>query len=421
MLNRALRLLEADIMVHMSFFLHDLHRQIQQMHAEQVNQYSGKPFVVYRGQGLPIADFEKLRGTEGGLISFNCFLSTSQDKKVSREFAQRALANNDNVGVLFTMTVDSKVTLMSFSQIQKQSAIPTEAEILFTMQPVFRIGSITEIDKSGRLFEVQLILTTDDDKHLRILTQRLDDEIDGYNGWDRIGRLLIRMGSLKKAEGLYTTLISQSSNDGEHAFCNHQLGYIKDRQAEYKEALIFYEKALEIWKKTLPANHPSLATSYGCIGDVYANIGEYSKALSSYETVLDMQKKTLPPDHPSLATSYNNRGKVYADMGEFSKALSSYETAVDIKKKTLPPDHPSLAISYSNIGSVYNRMGEYSKALSLYKIALELKKKTLPADHPSVAISYNNIGLVYDHMGEYSNALISYETALDMQKKTLPP
>ena len=371
MLNRALRLLEADIMVNMGFFLHDLHRQLQQLHAEQVSRYNGKHFVLYRGQGLPIADLEKLTANQGRMMSFNCFLSTSEDKKVSLEFAQRALTKNHKVGVLFTITVDPKVKSTSFAQIQKQSAIPTEAEILFTMHTVFRIGSIAKIDKSGRLFEVQLVLTTDEDNQLRILTQKFDEEVQGCNGWSRIGRLLIRMGSLGQAEELYTTLTSQSSNEAEHAFFNNQLGSIKDRQGEYKEALIFYEKSLNMQKKTLPGNHPHLASSYGYIGNVYAHMGEYSKALSSLEAALNMQKKTLSPNHPDLAGSYYNIGLVYKDMGQHSKALSSYETALDMLKKTLPPNHPDLAAAYNNIRNVQLRIqgrgkwanAEYSREL----------------------------------------------------------
>ena len=463
MLNRALRLLEADIMVNMGFFLHDLHRQLQQLHAEQVSRYNGKPFVLYRGQGLPIADFEKVRRTEGGLMSFNCFLSTSEDKKVSLEFAQDALANNDKVGVLFTITVDPKVTSTSFAQIQQQSAIPTEAEILFSMHTVFRIGNIAEIEPSGRLFEVQLVLTTDDDKQLRILTQRFDEEVQGWNGWDRVGRLLIQVGSLAKAEELYTTLTSQSLNEAELASYNHQLGVIKDGQGEYNEALVFYEKSLEMGKKTLPANHPNLATSYGCLGDVYDHMGEYSKALSSYETALHMWKKTLPADHPSLATSFNNIGLVYTNMGEYSKALSSYETALDMQKKNSfpliiliwPLPSTTSAVCMTTWESTRKRSPHTKQHCTcgrkLFPLIILIwplptttsavcmitwestrkrsprskqhwtcERKTLPANHPHLATSFNNIGLVYTNIGEYSKALSSYETALDMQKKTLP-
>ena len=92
------------------------------------------------------------------------------------------------------------------------------------------------------------------------------------------------------------------------------------------------------------------------MGSVYSNMGEYSKALSYYEKCLDMRQKTLPANHPDLATSYNNIGSVYSNMGEYSKALSYYEKCLDMQKKTLPANHPSLA-TYNNIGLVYDLEG----------------------------------------------------------------
>ena len=316
MLNRALRLLEADIMVNMGFFIYDLHRQIQQMHAEQVSRYEGKSFVVYRGQGLSTTDFAKLKRTQGGLISFNCFLSTSQDKNESLKYAQCALSKNDMAGVLFTLTIDPRATLTSFAQIKEQSAVQAEMEILFTMHTVFRIGSIAEIDESGRLFEVQLVLTADDDKQLSTLAQHFDEQIQGYNGWARIGALLIQVGSLEKTEELYTSLTSQSSNPIDRALYNNCLGSIKSDKGEYEEALIFYGKALDINKKTLPAAHPSLAVTYNNIGSVHDNMGDYSRALEFYRQSLDIYLKSLPPNHPDLATTYNNIGSVHDNMGD---------------------------------------------------------------------------------------------------------
>jgi hypothetical protein len=88
MLNRSLRLLEADIIVNMGFFIHDLHQHIQQLYHKQVETYGGRPFLVYRGQGLSIVDFEKLQNSQGALMSFNCFLSTSTRKEIPIELAR---------------------------------------------------------------------------------------------------------------------------------------------------------------------------------------------------------------------------------------------------------------------------------------------------------------------------------------------
>ena len=53
MLNRALRLMEIDLIIKMGFFLKDLHNDIVALHSEQFNgHHHPNSFIVYRGQGL---------------------------------------------------------------------------------------------------------------------------------------------------------------------------------------------------------------------------------------------------------------------------------------------------------------------------------------------------------------------------------
>jgi tetratricopeptide (TPR) repeat protein len=420
MLNRALRLLEAHIIVNMGFFIHDLHQQIQQLHKEQLGEYGGQPFVVYRGQGLSNGDFEKLKRSRGGLMSFNCFVSTSTEIERSMEFARTAAMDPDRVGILFVMTIDPNISATPFADIKEVSYYEYEAEILFSMHTVFRIDTIEQMDNKEGHVQVNLILTDDRDTQLNDVMKQLDGDVGSSSRWERMGRLLLKVGQPEKAEELYHTLLEQSSDRGDQGRYYHGLGEIKYQQGDYQEALSFYERALEIFEKSHPANHPSLASSYNNIGLVYTDMGEYSKALSSHERALEVRQKSLPPNHPSLATHYNNIGLVYKDMGEYSKALSFYERALEIFEKSHPANHPSLASSYNNIGLVYDHIGEYSKALSFCERALEIRQKSLPPNHPSLAQSYNSIGLVYTNMGEFSKALSFYEKDLEISKKSLP-
>ena len=105
MLNRGIRLMDGDVMTRMGFFINDLHRQIEQLHKEQ---HIDEIFTVYRGQGLSKADFEQLKQTKGGLMSFNNFLSTSRVREISLPFAERVVKNPDLVGILFVMKIDPK-------------------------------------------------------------------------------------------------------------------------------------------------------------------------------------------------------------------------------------------------------------------------------------------------------------------------
>jgi tetratricopeptide (TPR) repeat protein len=420
LLNCALRMLQGGTIIHMGFFIRDLHRQIEEMHQKQMNSYQEKSFVVYRGQGLSAVDFDKLLKTKGGLMSFNNFLSTSKERDVSLGFAKSVLGKTDTVGILFQMSIDPSVSSTPFASIKEISQFQIEEEILFSMHTVFRIGEIRQINKNNSVYEVELKLTSDDDRQLRILTESIREEATGDTGWQRIGTLLLKLNQFDEAEELYRLLLEKTSNEYTKAHYCNQLGYIKHGQGDYQNTLSFYEKSLEIYQKTLPPNHPDLATSYNKIGGVYEKMGEYSKALSFYEKSLEIRQKTLPPNHPLLATSYNNIGLVYSSMGEYSKALQFHEKTREIFEKTLPPNHPSLATSYNNIGLVYNKMGEYSKALSLYEKSLEIEQKTLPPNHPDLATSYNNIGGVYYNVKEYIKALQFYECTLKIFKSSLP-
>jgi hypothetical protein len=190
MLNRALRLMDMDIMIKMGFFIGDLHRQIEQLHKEQFTGYhSHKNFTVYRGQGMSTTDFEQLTKTKGGLLSFNNFLSTSKDREVSLGFARRALPNQDMVGVLFVMAIDPSKSTTPFASITEVSFFQKdEEEVLFAMHSVFRIGEITPMGENHRLVRVELTLTSDNDPDLRRLTDRIREEtFPNVEGWYRLG------------------------------------------------------------------------------------------------------------------------------------------------------------------------------------------------------------------------------------------
>ncbi|CAF0790757.1 unnamed protein product [Adineta steineri] len=383
MLNQALRMMNVDIIINMGFFLRDVHRQIKQLHEQQVSSYRRKTFEIYRGQGLMKSDFEKLHKAKDGLLSFNNFLSTSKDKKISLEFSEDASKKPDMVGIFFVMSIDPCLKSTPFASIKKESYFKEEEEILFSMHTVFRVRAIKQMDTKNQLYQVELELTSDNDQQLRLLTDRIREEVDG-TGWKRLGKLLLTIGQFNKAEELYNVLLEQTSEEGKKAIYYNQLGFVHSNQGDYEKAFWYYKQALEIYQKTLPANHPYLATSYNNIGSVYKNMGEYSKALSYYEKALEIQQKTLPSNHPLLAISYNNIGSVYDNMEEYSKALSYYQKALEIFQKTLPSNHPDLAGSYLNIGTVYYNMKDYSKALSYYERALNIWQQALPPTHPNI-------------------------------------
>ena len=120
---------------------------------------------------------------------------------------------------------------------------------------------------------------------------------------------------------------------------------------------------------------------------------EYAAAKQSHEQALAIRRKSLPPDHPDIATSLNNLGVVQYELREYAAAKQSHEEALAIRRKSLPPDHPDIANSLNNLGNVQYELREYAAAKQSYEEALAIFRKSLPKDHPDIAFSLRNLGL----------------------------
>ena len=421
MLNRGLRKMEADIIIKMGFLIHDLHQQLKDLFAEQFTGQMGQVLTVYRGQGLSMEDFQRLQKSQGGLISFNSFLSTSQKRDVSLTFARSVLLKKDSVGILFKMTVHPTSSSTPFALIDHVSYFNEEQEVLFSMHTVFRIISIETLENNNRLYQVTLELTGDKDPQLQTLTERIREEtFPRAPGWYRIGKLLLKLGQFDRAEEVYSVILLQTHDERDKADIYTQLGQIKNNQGDYQQAKLFYEKALEIDQKTAPENLSSLANLYNNIGAVYHNLKDYPRARDFYGKAHEIYKSTLPADHLDLASSYNNIGLVHSEIEEYDQALAFYHRALEIKEKTLPSNHPLLATAYNNIASVYYNKNDYSKSLLFYQKALDIEQKTMPPDHCDLGTTFNNMAWVSRATKNYTEALSLYERAFDIKQKSLP-
>lgn len=279
-LNRALRTMEVDLIMKMAFFLRDLHNQITRLHAKQYSELKHPgSFVVYRGQGLSQTDFTQLKTNQGGILAFNNFLSTSQNADVSLSFAQRAIMTSYPMGVLFIITVDPAVSGTPFANVEAASCYEREEEILFSIQSVFRIGQMQRIEKDDRLWQVELILTSDNDPQLQTITNNTENKVERLTEWFRLGELMIQMGQSSKAEQVYELLLNRISDDQNKADIYDRLGRVKDEQEKYAEAILDLDKSLEIREQLLPVDHSLLCLTHFNIARILQNLHQDEEAL----------------------------------------------------------------------------------------------------------------------------------------------
>ena len=76
-------------------------------------------------------------------------------------------------------------------------------------------------------------------------------------------------------------------------------------------------------------------------------------------------KKTLPHEHPLVATTIVFQGKVFQARKEFEKALEFFKEALEIFNIVMSMNHPSKAALNKSIAEIYLEQGfiYYDKAL----------------------------------------------------------
>lgn len=70
--------------------------------------------------------------------------------------------------------------------------------------------------------------------------------------------------------------------------------------------------------------HTETAIDLNNMGGVYCSLGDYKTALSYYLRALEIQKVTLGEKHSSTATTLINIGGVYSSLKEHVKAIDIY-------------------------------------------------------------------------------------------------
>jgi tetratricopeptide (TPR) repeat protein len=136
---------------------------------------------------------------------------------------------------------------------------------------------------------------------------------------------------------------------------------VYDKSGEYSKALIYQEKALEIYRINTTSNHSTFPASDDNKDLTNETSDASTMSISSFEKAVETFEANLPQNHLSLATYCDLGGSLHEKMGNNVKALSFYHRAFIIKKKHLPSNHPSLAISYANLGSAYEKLENLSE------------------------------------------------------------
>ncbi|KAL3618031.1 Protein KINESIN LIGHT CHAIN-RELATED 3 [Castilleja foliolosa] len=148
------------------------------------------------------------------------------------------------------------------------------------------------------------------------------------------------------------------------------------------------------------------------IGDTYLSLNRYDEAIFAYQKALTSLKTTKGENHPSVASVFVRLADLYNKTGNFKDSRSYCENALRIYEKPLPGIAPEeIASGLTDISAIYESMDEIDQALKLLQKALKIYNDA-PGQQNTIAGIEAQIGVMYYMLGKYSESYSFFSTAI---------
>ncbi|CAF3339059.1 unnamed protein product [Rotaria socialis] len=417
MLNTALRQRDLDTLYAFRRLIIDIHQQLYNVHKQA--KLTDPIQHYYRGQLMSREELDRFQLNVGNFISMNSFLSTSTDRQMALAFAGEGVGFSS---ILFDLRIEGRLNgAKPFADVKTISYYQDEEEILFMLGAIFRICRI-KFNEQENLWTIELDLCSDHDSELTPSFERLKEDIDDETNLYELGRVFWKMQHLNASERCFKELVQQQhSNPHVLPGCYLMLGNLATDRGQYKEAVDYHRRSLELKQKTLPNDHPHLPYSHNSLGEALRQCGDFDEALIHHQKALDLWRQQYQgDDHENVAMCFHNIGTVFAERDEIREALKYFLQALQIMNRCLPDIHPSIARTLKNIGVASGILGLNDQALVAFEQSLAIIRKSLPSNHPELADSLRDLGTYYVNNGNLFKALNFYQQAKSILSQTLP-
>jgi len=258
--------------------------------------------------------------------------------------------------------------------------------------------------------------------------ERIDNELAGQPVVQ--ARLLTTIGGVYAGLGIYdraATLLERalqlrrSTLGADHpdtaesmqglAEAYRELARFDDAEAMHRETL-----ALKRRSGSAPA---SIASSLNDLGLTLSERGRFADAEPLLREAIDTWRRLGPGAAADLAVGLNNLAQTLREQGRLDDAVAALDEAIAIRRQRFGNDHPLLANVLGHLGQIRNAQGELAAAEPLLREALAIRRKAYGDEHPDTATAFNNLASLLHDAGDLDGAEPYYRLALTATGKRL--
>jgi signal transduction histidine kinase len=204
----------------------------------------------------------------------------------------------------------------------------------------------------------------------------------------------------------YQKLLKFDIETNQRAEYLYQIGYNNWQLGNYEEAIIEYQKALNLFTELndsllLAKVYNNIAVSNWGMGDNIEALQNYQKSLKIREGINDKKGESIV---------LNNIGKIYQDIDLVDDAFKMHQKA--LQRSFESKDTAAISYSYANIGYCYQHMGKLDSALYQLKTGYCYLQEMDPRNRSNSYFSAS-IGSIFEQKNMLDSALFYNKSALD--------
>ncbi|KAL3619518.1 Protein KINESIN LIGHT CHAIN-RELATED 1 [Castilleja foliolosa] len=148
------------------------------------------------------------------------------------------------------------------------------------------------------------------------------------------------------------------------------------------------------------------------IGNIYSSLTRFDEAVFSYQKALTVFKSSKGDNHPSVASVFVRLADLYYKTGKVRESRSYCENALRIYAKPVPgTSAEEIASGMTEISAIYELFNEPGEALKLLQKAMKLLEDK-PGQQSTIAGIEARVGVMFYMVGRYEESRGAFESAV---------
>ncbi len=245
-------------------------------------------------------------------------------------------------------------------------------------------------------------------------------DIEDSRSFLNLGRLYLKQGNLRKADGYLNRALSTANNVGllkGGSIVSESQRYLAElhlAQGNTMEAYNLSNTAASLRRERSKkeAYMQKMAECLTTVARSELSMGSNSKALIAAESAIAIGDTADRKNRIGLAERLETLAEVHIASGSGSAANEPANRTWELRKKELGSKHPSVARSLLLCGHSYLQLKDYGRAEKCYRECFELSNITLGDKHPQVAAALMSLACVRLAQGRLEESQNDYHRAM---------